>query len=209
MQAPPGSSESPSLELKMIEAAGHLLAYYHADLYFIREFHRNKMGFLSDAEYLRDDRGTFYRFLKDFRVLRKVKAGASGELLQWTKRWVAGLTPDDVDGLAKQLRECGLTHGETVTSLASKILFLNNPSVILPIDQNVRKAVHLSGNIYSNYLPLAMDFKERHKAEMNRVLAIIDPHLAAIEVEFKPDIANFPAIRENRYLDKLLWVCGT
>lgn len=209
MHAPPGSSESPSLELKMIEAAGHLLAYYHADLCFIRDFHRNKTGCLSDAEYLRDDQGTFCHFLKEFRVLRKVKVGASGELLQWTKRWVAGPAPEDVDGFAKQIRECGLTHGETVTSLASKILFPNNPSVILPIDQNVRKTVHLSGNAYADYLPLALDFRERYKAEIDRIFVTIGPYLAVIEDEFKSDVTNIAMIRANRYLDKLLWVCGT
>ena len=56
-------------------------------------------------------------------------------MLNLTKHWVESTDANDVDVLANELNRLGLTHDKKImTSLASKILFLNNPYEIFPLD---------------------------------------------------------------------------
>ena len=89
--------------------------------------------------------------MNEFRVARCVRKNSISKLLTLTLRWVDGSNPDDVDNFAKHLREQDLTHGKTMTVLASKLLFLNNPQTILPFDDYTKQAVGLEENIYAEY----------------------------------------------------------
>jgi len=192
------------MKIQHIEAAGNLLATYHSDLTYIRDFHRRKKGRVSESEYA----GTLSDFLEEFRVARCVCKNGIAKLLALTLRWVDGLTPNDVDNFAKQLREEGLTYGKTMTVLASKLLFLNNPQTILPFDNYTKRAVGLKENIYAEYEFRLSNFRKQEIEEIKRNLTFIGDYLLVIESEFRDELQDIETVRENRYIDKLLWTMG-
>ena len=95
-----------------------------------------------------------------------------------------------------------------MTSLASKILFLNNPWIILPLDNLAKQAVGLKNNSYKNYLPLTAIFITDNKNEIDKLLSSVDQHLTIIEKQFEQEIENIKVVRHNRFVDKLLWTSG-
>ncbi|PIQ19146.1 MAG: hypothetical protein COW66_02695 [Flavobacteriaceae bacterium CG18_big_fil_WC_8_21_14_2_50_34_36] len=191
-----------------IQALGNLLGGYNSDLLYIRNFQRHKNGELGSSEYLIKSNGMFQSFLNEFRVARNIDKTKRDVLLMLTMDWVNLENPHDVDGFAKLLNREGITHGKTMTSLASKILFLNDPWTILPLDSLAKKTVRLKNNIYSDYLPLTFDFQEKNKKEMKECLMSIDKHLNIIEAPFQYEIHKINIIRQNRYTDKILWTIG-
>lgn len=191
-----------------IQALGNLLGTYRSDLTYIRDFHRHKKGLLSSTEYLKKTTGTFKSFLNGFRVARNVDKNKTDVLLRLTIEWISQKCADNVDDFADALKQNGITHGKLMTSLASKILFLNNPWVILPLDKLAKQAVGLHNNNYSQYFPLTIDFKMKNQKEIQTCLASVDRHLSIIEIEFKNEIENLTTIRLNRFVDKILWTIG-
>lgn len=191
-----------------IQATGILLATYHSDLVYIRNFQRYKQGQFSADKFVEKSAGTFYQFLIEFRVTRNFQAGKSASILQLTTEWINGSTPNDVDGFANLLNKKKLTHDMTMTSLGSKILFLNNPWTILPMDNLARKALGQKNNLYSTYLTNLDIFKKSNNHTIKNNLEIIDPFLMTIESEFKKEIRDIKTIRQNRFVDKLLWTLG-
>jgi len=188
-----------------IQALGNLLQYYHSDLNYIREFQRYKLGKTETGYYLGLSSGTFKSFLNEYRVARNSKTDL---LLRLTMKWVNTKNPNNVDNFANFLKEKCITHGKVMTSLASKILFLNDPWTILPLDNLAKQAVGLRNNIYAHYLPLVKEFENKSKEEIIKCLESVNQHLKIIESDFKGEIENIELIRYNRFVDKLLWTIG-
>ena len=191
-----------------IQAIGNLLQYYHSDLIYIRDFHRYKHGKLDTVYYLSESTGTFKSFINEFRVARNVEKAKTNSLLQLTLQWVKTKNSNNVDDFATHLKEKGITHGKVMTSLASKILFLNDPWTILPLDNLAKQSVGLKTNIYSQYLPRVEEFKQKNKREIDSCLNSVSQHLKIIENDFNGEIENIEMIRYNRFVDKLLWTMG-
>ena len=191
-----------------IQATGNFLATYHQDLIFIRNFKRYKNGKIPVEYFVQKIEGTFYKFLIDYKVTRNYKKGNTLALLERTIEWISGINPDDVDGFANLLNRKKLTHAKTMTSLASKILFLNNPWEILPMDNRAKATVAYKGNVYSVYALKALKFKKENKETIMYHLRLVEPLLTAIEKEFKSEINDISTIRQNRLVDKILWTKG-
>lgn len=196
------------LDIQYIQALGNLLTYYHSDLMYIREFHRYKNGEIDTREYLEKSVGTFKAFLNEFRVARCFDKTKIDILLQMTIDYTCSDDSTDVDRFAESLNRKGITHGKLPTSLASKILFLNNPWNILPIDNQVKKTFGLRRNLYDAYYPRSKEFKKKNEIEINRYLNSIDKYLTTIEATFCNEIENLKAIRFNRFVDKILMIIG-
>ena len=171
-----------------IQALGNLLANYHSDLTYIRNFQKYKSNNKTSSEYVKNSKGNFKAFINEFRVARNVKKGKTDILLSLTTEWVKQKQGDHVDEFAQHLKNNGITHGKVMTSLASKILFLNNPWSILPLDNLAKKAVGLRGNSYTNYLPLIDIFIVSNKKDIDKTLSSIESHLIIVEKEFVDEI---------------------
>ena len=197
-------------KLGQIKAIGNLLDYYRSDLIYIHNFQRFKCGEILLEEYRsKEVPGSFRRFLNEFRVARNVKREKVDDFLDFTEKWVRNSPWNDVDAFADELQKSGITHdGKTMTSLASKVLFLNNPQVILPCDTRNRAAIGETENRYKNFLEKIEDILEKETAWINAALEPVQVYLRTIEREFDEKIADLETIRRNRYLDKLLWVAG-
>ena len=196
------------LDLDYIQGLGNLLTYYHSDLTYIRDFHRYKDGKIATDDYLKKSIGTFRSFINEFRVARNIDKTKTNILLQMTITWISSKNSTDVDGFAESLRKKGITHGKVMTSLASKILFLNNPWIVLPLDNRAKKSLGLLGNQYVGYLPIAKEYAEKNEIIINRYLNSVDQHLTNIETDFITEIKNIKTIRLNRFVDKILWTSG-
>jgi hypothetical protein len=195
-------------DIAYIQALGNLLTYYHSDLTYIREFQRYKNGQIDTNEYLKKSVGTFKAFINEYRVARNIDKTKTDVLLQMTIKWALSNNSTNVDGFAESLNLKGITHGKVMTSLASKILFLNNPWVIFPLDNQAKQSLGLRSNFYADYYPLLRDFIEKNEIEIYRYLNSIDQHLRTIESNFTNEIENIKSIRLNRFVDKILWTNG-
>lgn len=191
-----------------IQAIGHLLATYREDLVYISNFHKYKNEQISKKEFIKKDTGMFYKFLIDFSVTRNFIKGSTPRLLDVTTNWIHGKYPDDVDKFAKELNRKGLTHNHIATVLSSKILMLNNPWLILPIDKWARIAVKHKKNMYDGYLDKIDKYKKVHNIIINQCIESVAEHLNLIELEFRNELSNFEQIKINRFIDKLLWTVG-
>ena len=191
-----------------IQALGNLLSTYQSDLTYIRDFHRHKNGQLISADYIKKSPGSFKSFINEFRVARNVDKTQTHILLSLTTEWLNQNQADNVDNFAYRLNEKAITHGKVMTSLASKILFLNNPWTILPLDNLAKRSVGLRTNKYSQYLPLTENFVSKNKIAIDNSLNSVDKHLKIIEGQFEHELDNIKLIRQNRFVDKLLWTKG-
>ena len=195
-------------EIKYIEALGNLLATYRSDLFYIKRFNDFKDGRVSKADYLTKEDGSFRRFINDFRVARNIAKDHVDEFLDELQNWINENQSNDVDQLAKKVQGLGYTHSKVMTSLCSKVLFLNNPYDIIPIDQLAKRTIGYRGNKYSEFRSKLDSFRKNHTKEINSYLASVSNHIDQIEKDFKEDIPNIEVIRRNRYLDKILWTTG-
>lgn len=191
-----------------IQSLGNLLATYYSDLVYIRNFHRFKNGKINFEDYIQNSPGKFKSFINNYRVARNVQKGFTNILLKSTSEWISTSTENDVDKFANRLLSRDITHGKIMTSLASKILFLNNPWEILPIDSLAKHTVGLKNNLYADYIPLTNKFRADYKTEIFELLNSVENHLKIIESEFINEIENIKLIRENRLIDKMLWTSG-
>ncbi|HEY0667645.1 MAG TPA: hypothetical protein VGD22_05685 [Sphingobacteriaceae bacterium] len=192
---------------KQIQAIGNFLTYYRTDLHYIKSFQDFKTGLLSAEKYTSKVSGSFYSFLIEFKVVRNFPKGTIDRLLTETILWVKGDTANDVDMFSYYLKERGVTNG-VMASLASKILFLNNPSVIIPMDQLARNALNQKQNDYGIYLKNLSEFKARNETVIKYCLDYTKPLTVVVEQEFN-SLQNLDRISRNRMIDKLLWTEGS
>lgn len=181
---------------------------YSSDLCFILAFQQCKSGILTQQQYL----GSFEAFLSDFRVLRWIGSNKVPYVLADAMTWVHGQTPHDPDQFSKYLKSSQSQLSKNHLSLASKILFLNDPVQVTPIDRCVTAALGLPSNTsYSTFKPCFDIFKQQCKAQIQQGINAIQPYLQSAEASLQvatQHAFNIAAIRENRMADKLLWVMG-
>ena len=191
-----------------IEATGNFLSTYYTDLNYIRNFQRFKQNKISSTDFVKKDIGTFYSFLIEFRVARNFSQGSADKLLKETINWVNGKNADNVDLIAEKLSKTSLTRGNIVTSMASKILFLNNPWTIIPMDTLARKTLNQKENKYSIYNVNLAKYRNENKQIIESFIKYTQPLTAVIDSEFKNELKGLKIISENRAIDKLLWTTG-
>ncbi|MBC7389394.1 MAG: hypothetical protein H7329_09305, partial [Opitutaceae bacterium] len=121
------------LTAENVRAIGTFLSSYHSDLTYISKFHDYKNGKIKTADFIQKGKGSFKSFINDFRVARNIDKDETEKLLGLTTSWVK--TESNalrIDEFAEHLKQSGISRDKTPHSLASKILFLNNPINILP-----------------------------------------------------------------------------
>jgi len=192
---------------KEIRAVGYFLSFYQSDLNYIFHFQRYLEG-KNSFEYITSDKnGTFYKFLKEFKVIRNTKKEAVGEVLNSLHQFIKMQGYCDVDSFAIFLKDKNLTHGKIATSLASKILFLYNPWHIIPFDNRVKKSLGLTNdNIYADYQQELDKFKISNKIFIKNILAKMKSYTSILEKPYLNDLHDISSIRTNRLIDKFLWV---
>lgn len=191
-----------------VYALGNFLSTYSSDLTYISNFQQIKQeGFIKKQNWEKNE-GSFKSFLDEYRVTRNINSTKRFRFWEITCAWVSGKECDNVDGYANQLNLEGLTHKKIMTSLASKVLFLNNPWHILPMDKWVKDGVSYKGNIYGEYLPLANHFAFDSKEEIAACLNSVSHLTEVIELNFNDNLEDLKTIRTNRFVDKLLWAKG-
>ncbi len=192
------------METKHIQAIGNFLSYYETDLAYIKSFQdfKNKKGNVNNQS------GSFYSFLVEFRVIRNFVKGKVDDLLIQTYDWITSDYPDDVDKFAQKLSSTKLTRGNVMGSMASKILFLNNPWEIIPMDRLARQTLKVRQNEYFIYKEKLQDFKEANRILLQDCLGKIEPFATFIENKFNNDLQDLEIIRANRMIDKILWTLG-
>lgn len=191
---------------KQIQAIGNFLTYYQTDLNYIKQFHDFKTNKISAENYIQKAHGSFYSFLIEFRVVRNFPSGTVDKLLNETSNWVNSQHANDVDLFAQKLAEKGLTKG-VMTSMASKILFLNNPWEILPMDSLARKTLNHKENKYSIYNDKLEIFKQESKSVFDSALNYTNSLTSIIHQEFS-GLSDLETICRNRIIDKILWTLG-
>lgn len=192
----------------IIIAVGYLLQTYQSDLNYILNFQRFKVDNDDFEKYLTKDPGTFKSFIDEFQVARTFRKDETSNLLSLTLKWIKRKDCNDVDGFARHLRDHKITDGNIPISLASKILFLNNPWVIIPFDSRTKKALGLRYNSYSHYQELALQYKKKNQAIIDNTLTFLKTYFGELEDDYKSKLFKIEIIRENRFVDKLLWTIG-
>ena len=202
----------PPTEADIIEAKEQVLVYYFLDLMYIQAFQLFKTNPLNPQEYI-DNYFGFKSFLLEFQVIRNVKTGMLIPLLKSTNNKIKSNNPDNVDEFKEEIRVAEITsRNNNMTSLCSKILFLNNPIGIMPFDRNVKTAICYEGNIYNHFLNNIILYNNEYQVEINNFILSVTEDMQIIETIFNrkhPDTnLNFLEIRNKRILDKLLWTIG-
>jgi hypothetical protein len=192
---------------KQIQAIGNFLTYYQTDLNYIRKFQDFKNGKITAENYIKKDVGSFYSFLIEFRVVRNFPSGTVDKLLAETSIWIKTENSDDVDLFAEKLANSGLTRGNVMASMASKILFLNNPWKIIPMDSLARKTLNQKQNKYAIYNQNLIAFRKQNETIFESSINYTNPLTNIIHDEFE-DLENLNLICKNRIVDKLLWTNG-
>ena len=190
-----------------IQSIGNFLAYYRTDLNYIKRFQYFKAHPEVASEYIKKDIGSFYSFLIEFRVVRNFTSGSVDKLLDETLLWVNSKNANNVDLFAEKLSQSNLTRGNITTSMASKILFLNNPWEIIPMDRLARKTLNQKENNYSIYDKNLIQFRENNGHIFEKSLNCIKPLITFIHNDFN-NLDKLDVICKNRIVDKLLWTMG-
>jgi hypothetical protein len=197
----------------LVKASGYFLSTYHADLVYISRFKEWKGGSISDVEYHKE----FYDFLKKYGVIRTVNGkGSVQPLLLKTKEWIDNPINvndvdklNDVDKFTGTLREPDITKNHIV-SLASKVLFLNDPCRVFPMDSRAKNAINYSKNNYKQYSDELESFATKYNINkeikdcLNRISSLVE----IVEQDFKNKFKQIETIRNNRFKDTLLWTLG-
>lgn len=192
-----------------IKALGSLLNYYESDLEYIASFQRAKPGNYNEDYLDSKNAGSFKAFVNGYGVARNISSENSENtriLLDLILSCVDGADSNNVDGLAIQIRNAGITPKNRIpVSLASKVLMLNNPWEILPMDNQTCKSLKYYGSLYSDYKVKLDGFIDNNKLELLNQLAQITHLLIPVESKFKEILRDIETIRFNRYVDKVLW----
>lgn len=91
--------------------------------------------------------------------------------------------------------------------MASKILFLNNPYEIIPMDALARRSLRQSKNLYNVYRENLYNYKLQYRTEIREMFEYVKPLTDIVHQEF-PLITDIHRIAENRMIDKILWTSG-
>lgn len=191
-----------------ITAVGHFIANYSKNLEYILNFQSFKSGLISLNEYDKKEKGYFYNFLIDYKVIRGVTSDRKKDMLRFTKEWVLSKNSNDVDKFAKKLDLKGFTNGGLQISLASKILMLNNPWHIFPYDKQAKNAVSYYNKTYKDYHELVLSKKQSILKQYAKMMGVILPLITEIERKYKTEIPKIATIRNNRFVDNHLWMAG-
>ncbi len=194
------------MTITQIQAIGTFLTYYRTDLNYINQFQRFKAGKISPEEYIKKNIGSFYSFLIEFKVVRNFPSGTVNKLLEETSLWIKSNDANNVDLFAAKLAET-VTNNKVMTSMASKILFLNNPWEILPMDSLARKTLKQKENRYSIYKNNLHHFMNDNESIFEQSLHYTDYIVDIIHKEFN-ELEDLKLICKNRVIDKLLWTMG-
>lgn len=189
-----------------IQSLGDFLSFYSTDLYYINQFQIFKTGKIDPNSYIEKKVGSFYSFLIEFRVIRNIPQGTINKILEETLFWVNSEDCDNVDFFAETLASKGLTRG-VMTSMASKILFLNNPWKILPMDSLARKTLNQKQNNYATYKINLEYYIKENESTFTAMLNFTNPLITVIHKNFK-ELSDLEIISRNRIIDKLLWTSG-
>lgn len=195
------------MESFQIQSIGNFLAYYKTDLNYIKKFQEFKSNPSLASEYITKEIGSFYSFLIEFRVVRNFTNGATDKLLDETLLWINSKDPDNVDAFAEKLAQTTLTRGKIMSSMASKILFLNNPWEITPMDSLARKTLEQKENKYVIYKNNLNRFREINDLTFEKCLDYTKPLTTLIHKDFN-ELEKLDVICKNRFVDKLLWTMG-
>lgn len=190
------------------EALGHLLAYYESDLRYFLNFKRFKDGAIGIDDYLSGTDHSFSNFLAEYRVARSIPANGKKVFLLKLMEWLAkNPAATDVDSLAEYIKPV-VTRKKIMTSLCSKVLMLNAPHLITPIDAFTRKALQEKTNRYYNYNQKVREFRTANKPVLNELFGRVQDYLTTIEAPFADKLTDIKDVRELRLIDKLLWCIG-
>jgi hypothetical protein len=193
-------------ESNRIKAIGQFLAFYESDLNYIKRFQEFKDN--ADFRFLNEGEYSFTSFIAEFRIARNISLNTRKEALKLVKKWCKSSSCDDVDGLSQKFKLTKYSHDKGPLSFSSKILFLNNPYNILPLDRYGKKTLGLKyGASYQDYITAVDVFKEENKYLLNKSLNQIKDMVITVEKGFA-ELSQIEGIRYNRFTDKLLWVCG-
>ncbi|SFW84051.1 hypothetical protein [Chitinophaga sancti] len=188
-----------------IRAIGQFLYFYETDLYYINRFQKFKQE--ASELYLNDSEFSFTAFLAEFKIIRSIGKQYQRNVLKKVKTWCLSEQCDDVDGLSDYLFKSKYAHGKRPLSFSSKVLFLNNPYYVLPLDSRGMNAIGIRNCTYKDYLNGVKEFINSNKSDLEYCLDVIELMARKVESNF-PHLKKIEIIRENRMLDKLLWVIG-
>lgn len=196
------------MNTEQIKAIGNFITYYKTDLDYVKSFHDFKNDKISNSEYLEKNYSSFYTFLIEFKVMRNCSKNMVDKLLDETKYFITGFKPNDVDLFAKTLSLTNITHGKIVTSMASKILFLNNPAFIIPLDSLAKKSLNQKKNNYLEYKLKLNTFLANNLEVIEQCINFVRPLIDIIHVDYENKIDDLKGISKSRMIDKLLWTMG-
>jgi hypothetical protein len=185
-------------------AIGFFYAFYERNLTHILNFKNfNENDTLFETYTANKSKNSFQRFLSEFRVARNVKRGCGPELLRLTLKWIKNSNSRDVDGFARKIKDKGFSHNSLTISLASKVLFLNDPYYILPYDSQVRKTVKCRLSDYKDFRKLVLE--ESKKESFIKCYNHVNRFAHQVEKSFIGKLGQIELIRRNRMLDLFLW----
>ena len=168
------------LTAQNVRAKGTFLSSYHSDLIYIDKFQKHKKKHITTTEYVLGNKGMFKTFINEFRVARNIPVGNTHLVLNETIFWISSKAADDVDGFAYHLYKRNITREKKImTSLASKILFLNNPWVLLPFDNLAKNSLKQRTNRYEDYLPKMHQYRNEKESEIEQMLSTVNNHLTS------------------------------
>ena len=114
-----------------------------------------------------------------------------------------------IDNLAIALEKEKITQdGKIMTSLASKLLFLNDPVNVIIIDTLNRKSVKEKTNNHESFKQKAEEFQQENIEIIQKYLNTADVLLTEVENNFQNLEIDFEQYRKTRYTDKILWTIG-
>ena len=193
---------------EQITAVGFLLSTYESDLNYFSTFIRFSKNEISLHDYAPKAKGTFKNFIDEYRVARNTKRDLTSKLLAYSLDWYEQGRTKDVDDFARMIQGMDLTHGKMATSLSSKIMYLMNPWEVMPLDIRAKRALNHRTNIYKDFFGEIERFRLEHEKDIRQTLATISEMLDIIERPYVGTVNNLERIRENRFVDKWLWVKG-
>ena len=197
-----------NLHTKELQAIGNFIYTIDGDLHHIQNFQKFKNKKIGENDNLETETENFYKFLKEFRVVRNFVGGKTNELLLKTRNFIQGNHSNNVDLFAEILSQSDLTRNNVTTSLASKILFLNNPWEIIPLDKLARNALNQKDNKYETYKKKLAEFEIENIAVIQQIEEYTKPIINVVKLNFVGEIENIDKIISNRILDKILWTKG-
>lgn len=193
-------------ESNVIKAVGNFLIFYESDLKYIQRF-QDFMSTEKDTNYFSNSDYSFTAFIKEFKIIRNISKAEQEKVLKMVRKWCLNANCDEVDKLAEKIKKADLSHGNLPLSFSSKILFLNNPGIIFPLDGRAKVTLKSRNVNYETYSEKVEEFKIKNKSVIEYCLVQINEMAETIENNFK-GIKTIKKIRKNRMIDKLLWSSG-